>query len=118
MADRRAQLVTRVRGMLADALGATRARMAAADADLAAGRERLTRIRRAAAAVPERVGGERDRRLAEIDAHHRARIGELARRAAAAAQREAPGAASAEWSDWRPTPPVGAAPPGAVRVGT
>ncbi|MFI9528379.1 FtsK/SpoIIIE domain-containing protein [Micromonospora rosaria] len=118
MADRRAQLVTRVRGMLADALGATRARMAVADAELAAGRERLARIRRAAAAVPERVGGERDRRLAEIDAHHRARIGELARRAAAAAQREAPGAASAEWSDWRPTPPAGAAPPGAVRVGT
>ncbi|MER7169728.1 cell division protein FtsK, partial [Micromonospora sp. NPDC000207] len=117
MPDRRTQLVTRVRGMLADALGATRSRAATADADLTAARERLTRVRRAAAAVPDRVGAQRDGRLAEIDAGHQARITELARRAAAAAQREAPGAASAEWTHWRPTPPGGSGPPGAVRIG-
>ena len=51
MADVRTQLVTRVRGMLSEALGATRTRLAAAEADLTASRERLARTRRAAAAV-------------------------------------------------------------------
>ncbi|MET8911986.1 FtsK/SpoIIIE domain-containing protein [Micromonospora sp. NPDC004551] len=118
MADVRAQLVTRVRGMLSEALGATRNRLADADADLAAGRDRLARVRRAAAAVPERVGAQRDRRLAEIDTRHAARIAELARRAAAAAGREAPGAASAPWDRWQATPAARAEPPGAVRIGT
>ncbi|MGC4891036.1 FtsK/SpoIIIE domain-containing protein [Micromonospora sp. DT227] len=118
MADVRAQLVTRVRGMLSEALGATRNRLTAAEAELAAGRERLARTRRAAAAVPGRVGAARDRRLAEIDARHTARLAELARRAAAAAQREAPGAASAPWDRWTVTPAGRAEPPGAVRIGT
>ncbi|MFC0505972.1 FtsK/SpoIIIE domain-containing protein [Micromonospora costi] len=118
MADRRAQLVGRVRDTLAEALGATRTRLFAAQSDLAAGRERLARIRRAAAAVPERVGAERDRRLAEIDARHAERIAELARRAADAAGREAPGAAGQEWDRWRGTPAGRGEPPGALRVGT
>ncbi|MEU2613416.1 FtsK/SpoIIIE domain-containing protein [Micromonospora sp. NPDC007271] len=118
MADVRTQLVSRVRGMLSEALGAARNRLAAADADLAAGRERLTRVRRAAAAVPGRVGAARDGRLAEIDARHTARIAELVRRAATAAEREAPGAASAPWDRWRVTPADRAEAPGAVRAGT
>ncbi len=118
MADVRTQLVTRVRGMLSEALGATRTRLAAAEAELTASRERLARTRRAAAAVPARVGAARDRRLAEIDARHTARLAELARRAAAAAQREAPGAASAPWDRWQATPAGRAEPPGALRVGT
>ncbi|PZF86876.1 cell division protein FtsK, partial [Micromonospora deserti] len=118
MADRRAQLVTRVRGMLGEALGATRTRLYAAQDELTETRERLAKVRRAAAAVPERVGAQRDRRLAEIDERHAARIAELARRAAAAAHREAPGAASADWTSWRPTPVARAEPPGALRIGT
>ncbi|TDC22109.1 cell division protein FtsK, partial [Micromonospora sp. 15K316] len=117
MADRRAQLVSRVRGTLADALGATRTRLFAAQTELTAGRERLARVRRAAAEVPERVGAERDRRLAEIDERHAARITELARRAAEAARWEAPGAAAEEWSRWRVTPAERCEPPGALRIG-
>ncbi|WP_091609671.1 FtsK/SpoIIIE domain-containing protein [Micromonospora mirobrigensis] len=118
MADRRAQLVTRVRGMLADALGATRTRSTSAGAELTAARDRLARVRRAAAAVPERVGAQRDRRLAEIDTRHAARLADLARRAADAARREAPGAASAGWDGWAPTPAGRGETPGSVRVGT
>ncbi|MEU6078557.1 FtsK/SpoIIIE domain-containing protein [Micromonospora sp. NPDC047074] len=118
MADRRTQLVTRVRGMLGEALGASRTRLSAAQSELTTARDRLARVRRAAAVVPERVGAQRDRRLAEIDDRHAARIAELARRAADAAQREAPGAASAEWAGWRPTPARRAEQPGALRVGT
>ncbi|QGN48932.1 FtsK/SpoIIIE domain-containing protein [Micromonospora sp. WMMD558] len=118
MADRRTQLAARVRRTLGEALGATRTRVAAAQTELAAERDRLARVRRAAAAVPERVGAERDRRLAEIDGRHAARIAELTRRAAEAAGRESPGAASAEWARWRPTPAGRAEPPGALRVGT
>ncbi|MEV0325773.1 FtsK/SpoIIIE domain-containing protein [Micromonospora echinospora] len=118
MADRRAQLVGRVRGMLSEALGSARGRLAAARTEWENGQERLTRVRRAAATVPQRVGAERDRRLAEIDSRYTARIEELARRAAAAAEREAPGAASADWARWTPTPAGRAEPPGAVRIGT
>ncbi|MGN9778372.1 FtsK/SpoIIIE domain-containing protein [Micromonospora sp. H33] len=118
MADRRAQLAARVRRTLGEALGATRSRVAAAQAELAAERDWLARVKRAAAAVPERVGAERDRRLTEIDGRHAARIAELSRRAADAARREAPGAASAEWARWRPAPAGRAEPPGALRVGT
>ncbi|MEU7976619.1 hypothetical protein AB0B48_31755, partial [Micromonospora sp. NPDC049089] len=81
MADRRGQLASRVRDTLAEALGATRTRLSAAQADLTAGRERLARVQRAAAAVPERVGAQRDRRIAEIDARYSTRIAELALRA-------------------------------------
>ncbi|MFF4879976.1 FtsK/SpoIIIE domain-containing protein [Micromonospora sp. NPDC000668] len=118
MADRRGQLAARVRDSLAEALGATRTRLSAAQAELTAGRERLARVRRAAAAVPERVGGQRDRRLAEIDARHSTRIAELARQAADAARREAPGCAGADWPGWTPTPTRRAEPPGALRIGT
>ncbi|MFF5180397.1 FtsK/SpoIIIE domain-containing protein [Micromonospora sp. NPDC000316] len=118
MADRRSQLAARVRDTLAEALGATRTRLSAAQADLTAGRERLVRVRRAAAAVPERVGGQRDRRLAEIDTRYASRIAELARHAADAARREAPGCAGADWPGWRPTPARRAEPPGSLRVGT
>ncbi|MEV4482854.1 FtsK/SpoIIIE domain-containing protein [Micromonospora coxensis] len=118
MADLRGQLVSRVRGALSEALGATRTRLAVAETELTGARERLARTRRAAAAVPQRVGAERDRRLAEIDDRHAARIGELARRAAAAALREAPGAASAPWPDWHATPAARGEPIGPVRVGT
>ncbi|MEU1362340.1 hypothetical protein ABZ356_21160, partial [Micromonospora zamorensis] len=85
MADRRGQLASRVRDTLAEALGATRTRLSAAQAELTAGRERLVRVQRAAAAVPARVGTQRDRRVAEIDARYSTRIAELARRAADAA---------------------------------
>ncbi|MGW4502683.1 FtsK/SpoIIIE domain-containing protein [Micromonospora sp. NPDC004336] len=118
MADRRAQLVDRVRGMLGEALGAARTRLSTAQDELTAARERLAKVRRAAAAVPERVGAQRDRRLAEIEDRHAARLAELARRAADAALREAPGAASADWTRWRPTPVRRAEPPGALRIGT
>ncbi|MBQ1019278.1 cell division protein FtsK [Micromonospora sp. D93] len=118
MADRRGQLASRVRDTLAEALGATRARLSAAQADLTAGRERLARVQRAAAAVPERVGAQRDRRIAEIDARYSTRIAELARRAADAARQEAPGCAGADWAGWTPTPARRAEPPGALRVGT
>ncbi|WP_433270258.1 FtsK/SpoIIIE domain-containing protein [Micromonospora vinacea] len=118
MADRRGQLASRVRDTLAEALGATRTRLSAAQADLTAGRERLARVQRAAAAVPERVGAQRDRRIAEIDARYSARIAELARRAADAARQEAPGCAGADWAGWARTPARRAEPPGALRVGT
>ncbi|MFI6242577.1 FtsK/SpoIIIE domain-containing protein [Micromonospora sp. NPDC050795] len=118
MADRRGQLASRVRDTLAEALGATRTRLSAAQADLTAGRERLARVQRAAAAVPERVGAQRDRRIAEIDARYSTRIAELARRAADAARQEAPGCAGADWAGWTPTPARRAEPPGALRVGT
>ncbi|GAB3937102.1 hypothetical protein GCM10027614_14710 [Micromonospora vulcania] len=118
MADRRGQLATRVRDTLAEALGATRTRLSAAQAELTAGRERLARVRRAASAVPERVGAQRDRRLAEIDGRHATRITELARHAADAACREAPGCAGADWPGWTPTPTRRAEPPGSLRVGT
>ena len=70
MADLRAQLAARVRGMLSEALGVTRTRLGAAEAELTAARERLARVRRAAATVPARVGARtrpaagRDRRAA------------------------------------------------------
>ncbi|MFI6235287.1 FtsK/SpoIIIE domain-containing protein [Micromonospora sp. NPDC050784] len=118
MADRRGQLASRIRDTLAEALGATRTRLSAAQADLTAGRERLARVQRAAAAVPERVGAQRDRRIAEIDARYSTRIAELARRAADAARQEAPGCAGADWAGWAPTPARRAEPPGALRVGT
>ncbi|RIV41381.1 FtsK/SpoIIIE domain-containing protein [Micromonospora radicis] len=118
MADRRNQLVARVREMLAEALGASRARSAAAQLALTGARDRAVRVRRAATGVPERVGAERDRRLAEIDAQHAARLAALARQAAQAAAREAPGAGSAQWSVWQPTPAGRGEPPGAARVGT
>ncbi|MEU5906858.1 FtsK/SpoIIIE domain-containing protein [Micromonospora sp. NPDC047527] len=118
MADRRSQLATRVRDTLAEALGATRTRLSAAQADLTAGRERLVRVRRAAAAVPERVGGQRDRRLAEIDTRYASRIAELARHADDAARREAPGCAGADWPGWQPTPTRRAEAPGSLRIGT
>ncbi|MFJ6198994.1 FtsK/SpoIIIE domain-containing protein [Micromonospora sp. NPDC092111] len=118
MADLRAQLASRVRGMLSEALGATRTRVSAAESELTAARERLTRVRRAADAVPHRVGAERDRRLAEIDQRHAARIAELAHRATDAAQREAPGAAGAPWDRWRATPAGRGESPGPLRVGT
>ncbi|MFG2049838.1 FtsK/SpoIIIE domain-containing protein [Micromonospora sp. NPDC048935] len=118
MADRRGQLARRVRDTLAEALGATRTRLSAAQAELTAGRERLARVQRAAAVVPERVGAQRDRRIADIDARYSARIAELARRAADAARQEAPGCAGADWVGWAPTPTLRAEPPGALRVGT
>ncbi|QKW14815.1 FtsK/SpoIIIE domain-containing protein [Verrucosispora sp. NA02020] len=118
MADRRSQLVARVRELLAEALGASRTRSATAQTTLAAARDRAVRVRRAAVGVPERVGAERDKRLAEIDARHASRLAALARRAAEAATREAPGAGSADWPGWRPTPATRGEPPGATRVGT
>ncbi|MFF5173501.1 FtsK/SpoIIIE domain-containing protein [Micromonospora sp. NPDC000089] len=118
MADLRNQVVARARGLLAEALGATRARLAAAEAEVTAAQERRTRIRRAAAAVPGKVAAARDRRLTEIDERHAARLAELARRAAAAALREAPGAASADWAGWRAAPVGRGEPAGPVRVGT
>lgn len=118
MANRRAQLAARVWQTLGEALGATRTRLAAAQTELAAERGRLDRVRQAAAAVPARVGAERDRRLAEIDAQHSARIAELSRRAADAARQEAPGAATTDWPQWHPTPARRKEPPGSLRVGT
>ncbi|WP_431883727.1 FtsK/SpoIIIE domain-containing protein [Micromonospora gifhornensis] len=118
MADRRNQLVARVRELLADALGASRNRSAAAQTAVATARERAVRVRRAALGVPQRVGAERDRRLAEIDAQHTSRLAALARQAAEAATREAPGAGSAPWTQWRRSPAGRGEPPGATRIGT
>ncbi|MEV4755002.1 FtsK/SpoIIIE domain-containing protein [Micromonospora sp. NPDC049559] len=117
MPDVRTQLAVRVRGMLSHALGATRGRLAAARSELDAAQTRLTRTRQAARRVPERVGAERDRRLDEINDRYAEQIATLARRAAKAAEQEAPGAAGASWSQWRPTPAVRGEPPGALRIG-
>jgi hypothetical protein len=118
MPNLRTQLTVRVRGMLSHALGATRARLAAARAELDAAEDRLARTRQAARRVPERVGAERDRRIAEIGDRYAEQIATLARRAAEAAGREAPGAAGAPWSRWQPTPAVRGETPGALRIGT
>jgi hypothetical protein len=117
MADVRAQLVVRVRGMLSHALGGTRARLAAARSDLDGAQDRLIRTRQAAERLPERVRAERDRRIAEINDRYAGQLAGLARRAAEAAGREGPGAAGAPWSDWAPTPVVRGEPAGALRVG-
>ncbi|GAB2949525.1 FtsK/SpoIIIE domain-containing protein [Micromonospora polyrhachis] len=117
MADVRTQLVVRTRGMLSQALGATRARLAAARSDLDTARDRLARTGAAAHRLPQRVGAERDRRLAEIDEQYAAQITALARRTAEAAGEEAPGAASTAWPDWKPTPTVRGEAAGRLRLG-
>jgi hypothetical protein len=117
MTDVRTQLVVRVRDMLSHALGATRSRLATARAELDTARDRLTRTRQAARRLPERVRAERDRRLAEIADRYSAQIAALARRAAAAAEQESPGAAGARWSGWRTTPAARDESPGPLRVG-
>ncbi|MEV0607999.1 FtsK/SpoIIIE domain-containing protein [Polymorphospora rubra] len=117
MADVRTQLATRVRELLADALGSARERVEDAMAGLEEAEDRLARTRAAAARVRPRVGAERDERLADIDDRHGERIGVLAARAADAAAREAPGAAGAPWEAWQATPAPYDEPPGAVRVG-
>ena len=117
MADVRTQLVARVRGMLSHALGATRGRLTQARTELDRTRDRLTRTRRAAARVPQRVGAERDRRLAEIADQYDNQLVELARRTAEAATDAAPGAASTPWSRWRPSPAERHEPAGALRIG-
>ncbi|GAB3146344.1 FtsK/SpoIIIE domain-containing protein [Micromonospora sonneratiae] len=118
MADVRMQLVVRARGMLSHALGATRARLAAARADLETAQDRLIRTREAARRLPPRVGAERDRRVAEIGDQHAAQIAALAKQAAEAAERAAPGAGGAAWADWRPSPVVRGEPPGWLRIGS
>ncbi|WP_329110026.1 FtsK/SpoIIIE domain-containing protein [Micromonospora sp. NBC_01699] len=117
MADVRTQLVTRVRGMLSHALGVTRGRLTQARTELDGSRDRLTRTRRAAARVPQRVGAERDRRLDEIADEYDGQLVDLARRTAHAATDAAPGAASAPWPAWRPSPADRHEPAGALRVG-
>lgn len=103
--------------MLSQALGATRARLAAARSDLDTARDRLARTGAAAHRLPQRVGAERDRRLAEIDEQYAAQITALARRTAEAAGEEAPGAASTAWPDWKPTPTVRGEAAGRLRLG-
>ncbi len=118
MADVRTQLVMRVRDLLSQALGAARARLATTHSELAAARDRSDRTQRAAARVPHRVGAQRDRRIAELNDKYADQITALAKRAAGAAAREAPGAAGSSWSRWRPTPAIRHEPPGALRIGT
>lgn len=118
MADVRTQVAIRVRGMLSHALGAAHGRLAEARADLDAARDRLARIRQAAARIPQRVGAERDRRIREINQRYAARLAELTALAATSAARQAPGAAGEPWSRWRPTPAVRHEPPGWLRIGT
>ncbi|MGX7673233.1 FtsK/SpoIIIE domain-containing protein [Plantactinospora sp. DSM 117369] len=118
MPDLRTQLVDRVRTMLSHALGASRARLTAARTELGTAQDRLRRIREAAARVPGRVGAERDRRVAELSDRYGAEIDRLAARAAEAAAREAPGAASTEWTGWQPSPVLRGEAPGPLRIGT
>ncbi|HEU4425207.1 MAG TPA: FtsK/SpoIIIE domain-containing protein [Pilimelia sp.] len=116
MPDVQRQLVATVRDALAQARGGARAYRAAAQARLDAATARLRRVRQAAAGVPERAAAVRDQRLAAL-AESDAALVELARRTAAAAEREAPGAASAAWDRWRPEPVAPGEPVGALRVG-
>ncbi|MEO3747866.1 FtsK/SpoIIIE domain-containing protein [Plantactinospora sp. B5E13] len=118
MPDLRTQLVTRVRTMLSHALGSSRTRLGTARTELDAAAQRLRRVREAAARVPDRVGTERDRRVADLADRYAAQIDRLANRAGTAAAREAPGAASTDWPDWRPTPVTRGEPPGPLRIGT
>jgi hypothetical protein len=115
MPDVRTQLVGRIRQMLALAQGAPRERLAQAEHDLDAARDRLARTRTAAEEIPRRARAERDRRVAEVTERYAARVAGLAASAAAAADREATGPATAAWSRWQPAPANG--PPGALRVG-
>ncbi|MEO3820041.1 FtsK/SpoIIIE domain-containing protein [Plantactinospora sp. B24E8] len=118
MPDLRTQLVTRVRTMLSHALGSSRTRLGTARTELDAAAQRLRRVREAAARVPDRVGTERDRRVADLADRYAAQIDRLANRAGTAAARDAPGAASTDWPDWRPTPVTRGEPPGPLRIGT
>jgi hypothetical protein len=116
MPDVRRQLVATVRDALARARGGARADRAAAQARLDAANARLHRVRQAAAGVPERAAAVRDQRLAAL-AESDAALVDLARRTAAAAGREAPGAAGDPWDRWRAEPAAPGEPPGALRVG-
>ncbi|HEX5541419.1 MAG TPA: FtsK/SpoIIIE domain-containing protein [Micromonospora sp.] len=117
MANVRTELVARVRRLLAQAQGAPRQRLAAAERDLSAARARLARTREAAEEIPQRVRAERDRRVAEVADRYIARLAPLVGKAAAAATQEAPGAAGEAWTRWRPSPALRHEPPGALRVG-
>ena len=104
MADLRAELAARIRATLSQAQGAARDRLRAARAAQEAAAARLERTRRAAAEVPDRVGAERDRRLAVIDTRHADRLDRLTAAARGAAALAAPGAAGTGWDDWAPAP--------------
>ena len=120
MADRRGQLASRVRDSSPRRWAPPVPGCPRAQAELTAGRERLARVQRAAAAVPERVGAQRDRRLAEIDDPLLARDrrswpgGRPTR-----PRQEAPGARVGRLGGVaRRRPARRAEPPGALRVGT
>jgi hypothetical protein len=117
MAEARGHLVSDVRDEISRARAAARAHLDEAAERLRSAQARLAAVRRAAAQVPARAAGVRDTRLREVADRHAATIAGTASRAARAANQYAPGAASAPWSAWAPSPAERAQAPGPVRIG-
>ena len=104
MAESTAQQVMDIRAGLSHALGAAAHALAAARGELASAAKRRERVIAAATARRKKVAEARDARLREIDDRHRHDLAAYAGAAAAAADRDAPGAAGDPWDDWQPTP--------------
>jgi hypothetical protein len=118
MADPRdTDLIARVTADLARARAAARARLTAAVERLRAAERRLAQTRSAGEQVPARAATVRDTRLSQAAERYVRAAAELTGRAATAARDAAPGAASAAWWGWQPSPAGRAEPPGALRVG-
>ncbi|MFV2018237.1 FtsK/SpoIIIE domain-containing protein [Micromonospora sp. LOL_023] len=117
MPDARTELIARVRRALGQARAVARYRLDLVEADLAAAEQQLKRVRRAADQVPHRAAAHRDQRLAELAKRYQDEIESVARQAVVAVAAAAPGAATLDWPDWRPTPAGRAEPPGLTRIG-
>jgi DNA segregation ATPase FtsK/SpoIIIE, S-DNA-T family len=109
--------VAAIRADLTRARASARTIREAARARLAAVQERREAVRRSAAGVPERAEQTRQARVREIQRRHRLAVAGLARKAAEAAAREAPGAAGAPWAQWKPTQLGRGEVPGPLRIG-
>jgi S-DNA-T family DNA segregation ATPase FtsK/SpoIIIE len=117
MADSTNQQVLAIRAGLAHAQGMAEVALEEARRRQAGAVERRDRTAAAAQAQKERLAGERDRRLTEIDAQHRADLAALAGAAATAGAAAAPGAAGQPWDGWAPDPGETTAPAPELRVG-
>ncbi|MFY1632004.1 FtsK/SpoIIIE domain-containing protein [Solwaraspora sp. WMMB335] len=117
MPDTRTDLVTAVRRALGHARAAARYHLDAVEAELTEAEQRLKRVQRAAEQVPGRAAAHRDNRLAALATRYGERIATVAGQAAEAARRAAPGAATAEWAGWQPTPAGRTELPGMARIG-
>ncbi|MFY1650035.1 FtsK/SpoIIIE domain-containing protein [Solwaraspora sp. WMMB762] len=117
MPDARAELVAAVRRALGRARAAARNRLDDVEQDIAAAEQQLKRVRMAAEQVPHRAAVHRDRRFADLAEQYRDQIAVTARRAVAAVDRAAPGAAAADWARWHPAPATRTEAPGAARIG-